>query len=145
LNLILFGNRKISDYLEDEKTKKKRIRIYGIYPGLLDNKDQIDQLSEVDLYFKIDSLSKIIASTLQNANYKDRPNLIEAQYAIEYCAYQTSKFGVELAKPEIGKHIVSTPSYEAWYHFYDNHFKRELTDEELTEYYDNKKRRHIYA
>lgn len=139
LNIRLFGNRKISDYLEDENIKQKGIRIYGIDPGFLDNKDQIDQLSDVDLYFAIENLSKIIASTIQNASHDGIPNLIEEQYAIEYCAYQTKKFGVELAEPEYGKHILSTSSYEAWYNFYDNHFKKELTDEELSEYQENKK------
>lgn len=139
LNLKLFDNREISNYIEDENTRQKSIRIYGIDPGFLDNKDQIDTLSEADLYFAIESLSRIIASTLHNVNNDNIPNLIEKQYAIEYCAYQTKKFGVELAEPEFGKHILSTPSYEAWYNFYDNHFKRELTDEEYSEYQTMKK------
>lgn len=139
INLTLFGNRKIESYIEDEKTKQRSIRIYGIDPGFLNNKDQIDSLPEIDLYFMIDSISKIIDSTLRSAEYDTIPNLIEEQYAIEYCAYQTTKFGVKLEEPAFGKHILSTPSYEAWYSFYDNHFKKVLTDEEFSEYQTNKK------
>jgi len=138
LNLSLYGNRSIESYIEDEITKQRKNRIYGMDPGFLDNKDEIDQLSEVDLYFVIDDISRIINSTI-NSTYGNKINLIEEQYAIEYCAYQTTKFGVELDKPELGKHILSTPSYEAWYSFYDNHFNNKLTDAELSEYQINKK------
>ena len=57
-------------------------------------------------------------------------HLLEEQYALEYIVYQTTKFGVELPAPEIDKHITATPSYNAWYKFYSNHFKDILTDEQ---------------
>lgn len=57
-------------------------------------------------------------------------DLTEEEYAIEYMVYQTTKFGVELPEPEIDKHVTATPSYNAWYKFYSNHFKNVLSDEE---------------
>ncbi|MDD4548092.1 MAG: hypothetical protein PHI05_05075 [Bacilli bacterium] len=138
LNLSLYGNRNIESYIEDEITKQRKNRIFGIDPGFLKNKDGIDQLSEVDLYFAINNISRMINSTINSA-YGNKIDLTEEQYAIEYCAYQTTKFGVEFDKPEPGKHILSTPSYEAWYRFYDNHFNNKLTDAELSEYQINKK------
>ena len=57
-------------------------------------------------------------------------DLEEEQYALEYLVYQTTKFGVDLPKPESGKHIIPTDSYWAWFRFYDNHFKHVLTEEQ---------------
>lgn len=57
-------------------------------------------------------------------------DLTEENYAIEYMVYQTTKFGVELPEPAIDKHITATPSYNAWYQFYANHFKYTLSNEE---------------
>jgi len=61
-------------------------------------------------------------------------DLTEEEYALEYMVYQTTKFGVELEEPTIDNHVIATPSYKAWYKFYDNHFKNILTDIEWNEF-----------
>ena len=63
-------------------------------------------------------------------------DLTEEQYALEYMVYQTTKFGVELPAPEIDKHITATPSYNAWYKFYNDHFHYTLTDEQWNAFQD---------
>jgi len=87
---------------------------------------------EVDLYFAIDAMGGHIWSCRHNMAHGRIPeiDLTEEQYALEYMVYQTTKFGVELEEPAIDKHITSTPSYWAWFRFYDNHFKNVLTDKQ---------------
>ncbi len=134
-NLILFSNREIASYVEDDKAKADRIanaRIYGIDPGYIKDPEKIKNMSEVDLYFMIDTLGGIIFSAWHATKRDDKPaDLTEEKYAIEFCAYQTKKFGVDdLPEPEIDKHIPRTSKYNTWYTFYNNHFKNVLTNEQ---------------
>ncbi len=135
LNLKLYNGKDVSDYLESKQEKEdrtKNTRIYGIDPGCISNVEKINNLSEVDLYFAIDVLGEHIWRSNHDMAYGRIPefDLTEEQYALEYLIYQTTKFGVELPDPEIDKHITATPSYNAWYKFYADHFKYTLTDEQ---------------
>ena len=135
LNLKLYNGKDVSDYLESKQEKEdrtKNTRIYGIDPGCISNVEKINNLSEVDLYFAIDVLGEHIWRCNHDMAYGRIPeiDLTEEQYALEYLVYQTTKFGVELPDPEIDKHITATPSYNAWYKFYADHFKYTLTDEQ---------------
>ena len=135
LNLKLYNGKDVSDYLESKQEKEdrtKNTRIYGIDPGCISNVEKINNLSEVDLYFAIDVLGEHIWRSNHDMAYGRIPefDLTEEQYALEYLVYQTTKFGVELPDPEIDKHITATPSYNAWYKFYADHFKYTLTDEQ---------------
>ena len=135
LNLKLNNGKSVSDYLEGEKDKEERIknaRIYGIDPGCIKDVETINNLSEVDLYFMIDAMGGHIWRCKHDMAHGRIPefDLTEEQYALEYMVYQTTKFGVELPEPEMDKHITATPSYKAWYKFYDDHFKNTLTDEQ---------------
>jgi hypothetical protein len=138
-NLTLFGERKIEGYLEDEKAKAERIanaRIYGIDPGSIKNTEAFKTMSEVDLYFNIDAMGGHIWRCRHDMSHGRIPeiDLTEEQYALEYMVYQTTRFGVELAEPTIDKHIETTPSYNAWYSFYSNHFKNTLTDDQWNDF-----------
>lgn len=135
LNIKLHNGKTVSDYLESEREKEDRIknaRIYGIDPGSIQDVEKINNLSEVDLYFAIDAMGGHIWRCRHDMAHGRIPeiDLTEEQYALEYMVYQTTKFGVELPVPEIDKHITATPSYNAWYKFYSNHFKNVLTDEQ---------------
>lgn len=134
-NLTLLNNREIANYVEDDKAKADRIanaRIYGISPGYIKDSEIIKNMSEIDLYFMIDMLGGIMFSAWHATKRDDKPaDLTEEQYAMEFCVYQTKKFGVDdLPEPEIDKHIPRTPKYNAWYTFYNNHFKNVLTNEQ---------------
>ena len=117
---------------------------YGIYPGIIKDPGRINNLGEVELYFAIDYLGGYIWQCTHNMADGGMPeiDLTEEQYALEYLVYQTKKFGVELPNPEKGKHITPTPSYWAWFRFYDTHFKNVLTNEQwdafLEATYNNK-------
>lgn len=135
LNLKLYNGKEVSEYLESEQEKADRIknaRIYGIDPGSIQDAEKINNLSEVDLYFAIDAMGGYIWRCRHDMSHGRIPeiDLTEEQYALEYMVYQTTKFGVELPAPEIDKHVTATPSYNAWYKFYSNHFKAVLTDEQ---------------
>lgn len=134
-NLKLYNSKDVNDYLESEQEKEDRIknaRIYGIDPGSIQDVEAINNLSEVDLYFHIDAMGAHIWRCRHDMAHGriEQIDLTEEQYALEYMVYQTTKFGVELPEPTIDKHITATPSYNAWYGFYSNHFKNVLTDEQ---------------
>lgn len=134
-NLKLYNDKKIEDYLESEEEKQERIknaRIYGIDPGCIQDVEKINNLSEVDLYLTIDALGGHIWRCQHDMSHGRIPNidLTEERYALEYLVYQTTKFGVELEEPTIDQHITTTPSYNAWYKFYNDHFKHTLTDQQ---------------
>ncbi len=136
LNLKLYNGKDVSEYLESEQEKEDRIknaRIYGIDPGSISDVEKINNLSEVDLYFAIDAMGGHIWRCRHDMAHGRIPkiDLTEEQYALEYMVYQTTKFGVELPAPEIGKHITATSSYKAWYKFYSSHFNDGLTDEQF--------------
>ena len=135
LNLKLYNGKDVSDYLESEQEKEDRIknaRIYGIDPGSISDVEEIKNLNEVDLYFAIDAMGAHIWRCKHDMSHEriSEIDLTEEEYALEYMVYQTTKFGVELPEPEIDKHITATPSYNAWYKFYADHFKYTLTDEQ---------------
>ncbi len=135
LNLKLYNGKDVSDYLESEQEKEDRIknaRIYGIDPGSISDVEEIKNLNEVDLYFAIDAMGAHIWRCKHDMSHERIPeiDLTEEEYALEYMVYQTTKFGVELPEPEIDKHITATPSYNAWYKFYADHFRYTLTNEQ---------------
>lgn len=134
-NLKLYNSKKIEDYLENAEEKEnnsKSARIYGVDPGCISDVEEINNLSEVDLYLAIDAMNEYIRICRYNMAQRksSETDLMEGQYALEYMIYQTTKFGVELPEPAFGKHIVATPSYNAWYMFYAHHFKNFLTEEQ---------------
>ena len=144
LNLKLYNEKNPSDYIESEQEKEDRIknaRIYGIDPGSISDVEEINNLSEVDLYFAIDALGGHIWRCNHDMYHGRIPktDLTEEQYAIEYMVYQTKKFGVELPEPEVDKHITPTPSYRAWFEFYHHHFNDVLSNEEWNAFQRAKK------
>ncbi len=138
-NLFLYGNRVIEDYLEGPKSINNS-RIMGIDLGSIQNPEEVSQYSEVDLYLMIDALSHHIADCTHTAQGPINPSdLIEDQYAYAYLIYQTRRFGVEFSEPKEGLPMVPTPSYKAWFQFYNHHFKEELTTVEWQEFQRRRK------
>lgn len=143
-NLSLFGDRKVESYVEDEKAKAERIanaKIHGIYPGSIKDVDVINNMGELDLYFNIDAIGAHISYCMRQIRRGriEKLDLTEVQYAIEYMVYQTTRFGVEIPEPQIDEHIVATPSYRAWFKFYDDHFKKVLTEEQWNAFQNKRK------
>ena len=109
---------------------KDNKKIWGIYNTL--NKDDLDNLSEYDIWKKIYLLSREIKFTL---NYLERPGmkdisikaLIDEQFNLEYLMYYTTKFGVKFDKePTFGEHIKQSKSFDEWYKKWQKHFKVEV-------------------
>lgn len=137
-NIVILNGKKIEDYMETPEERQRVLdnaKIYGIYPGSIKDVSKIEALSEVDLYFLIDALGGHIWNCRHQMSHGLIPpiDLTEEQYALEYLVYMTRKFGVELEEPEYQSHVSNTPSYRAWFQFYDDHFKS-MTDEEWNEF-----------
>ena len=48
--------------------------------------------------------------------------LDDMRYGLDYLKYFTTRFGVEMAEPMIGKRVNDTTSFNKWFNFYENHF-----------------------
>lgn len=114
---------------------KEEEKIFGIYPGSIVEPSIIDNLDEIDLYLQIDALQENIywKYTMASAAHAEL-NTEEDAYALEYLIYKTNKFGTNIPSPEKGKHIHITEDYERWYEYYENHFKKVLSESELDEF-----------
>jgi len=111
-NLALLGSRKNEEYLD-------KAHIFGIYPGSIKNPDAFLTISELKLFLNIrhrDSREYFIHNSLVSQMMP-----LEDAYAIEFVAYQTVRFGVQIPEPKMGERILATPSYREWfYSHYDN-------------------------
>jgi len=119
---------------------KNENRIFGLDPGAIKNPEQIDNLSEIDLYFAIEGLGLHIWCRQYEMAHNRSQNidLTEQQFALEYLVYQTTKFGVDLPVPKKGYHIETTDSYNVWYKFYYNHFNNILSKEQFEKFQEKK-------
>ena len=112
-------------------------KIYGEYQGNIENRQKIKQLDEVGLWLEIDALAGYISLLhyhMAKGDFKDL-SVSEDEYALEYLMYQTTNFGVDLNLPtEENKHLEISDSYKAWYSFYADYFKNELSNEEYKKF-----------
>jgi len=107
---------------ESEQTLSDYYESYGKYPIGLEP-DKINNMSEVDLYFLINDLykiiekastSKLIANKIFMSNYHANyviPNTKKFVSLFNYFAVQTKKFGVE-----------SPEDFRGWINFYNNFY-----------------------
>jgi hypothetical protein len=121
-------------------------KIFGLYPGLLKIPENINICSQLELFFIIDGLSFSLDSAMHTHNCYDivgsstlSDYIDELQYALEFCIYQTKKFGVDIPDPKAGEHIELTSSYMAWLNCWDNYAKHELSDSKFGEYIRKKR------
>ena len=116
-------------------------RVYGLDPGNLKNPREVKMLDEVALFLKIEELGCTIFKAWYETKNSEQPvDVTEEEYALDFCAYQTKKFGVELTEDRTGETLVKTPSYNAWYYFYRNHFYNNLSEEELHKFIELRKK-----
>lgn len=111
---------------------------FGKYDGgILEDPSIVNNCTEQKLYSLIDSLGYRIwrlNHDMADGRIEQNIDLMPYQYAIEYCVMHTTRFGVEISEPKEGEHVKATKSYWAWFEWWDNYFKRTLTDEEYEEY-----------
>ena len=112
-------------------------KIFGIYPGSLKDVEYIKNCSEQTLYFLINTLGGFIwrmNHDMAHGRITENVDLTEQQYAIEFCVYQSKRFGTEILEAEGDEHIKNTPSYWAWFRWWNSYFQEELTVLEYEEY-----------
>ena len=127
----------------------EKVRIHGLDPGNIENPEIIKNLDEIDLFFKIKELADKLEQ-IEKANNRNRlKNPIsfrkkyyidptEDKYAYNFLIAQTEKFGVKVDKSPESNNLI-TPMFWDWFKFYNTHFFKTLTEEELTEFLDRKK------
>ncbi len=116
---------------------------FGLY-NTFKNPAILDTLDEVDIYKKIEYLKDAI--TAWSNHYNDKPwalgistkQLVEAKYNLEYLIYYTRKFGVEFSRePNENEHVEMSESFNAWFNFWNNHFKS-MSPEVYNQFIDDK-------
>ncbi len=115
--------------LEQENTEKQEDeKIYGLYSGSIEKPREVENMDEPYLYWGILMLnSKILFSQrIEDIN--------EDEYALDFCVYQTKKFGTDISEPEKGKRIQTGPLFQKWFQFHDHHFRVVLTDKERKDF-----------
>lgn len=108
-------------------------KLYGIYEGCIKDKEVINNLNELELFWCIYELGNYLweCENYINKDGKKHMNLDEELYALEYMIYQTTKFGVKLEKSL--SHLKITDSYRKWYKYYADYYEYVLNDIEREE------------
>lgn len=134
-----------NDYqIEDVLTKEIRNqKISGIYAGTYEvYKKFINKISEADMVLLIDqTLSKInaIKETINDDDLtKDvlqnlKLDLLEWQYAFDFCLAHLSRFGVEQKFNPKSNRMEKTPSFVAWYKWWQDYLDEIRNTPELYE------------
>ena len=97
-------------------------KIYGLYPGNLDNIEEISKMTGSEIYLRINYLTNYISNTINKTNKNLNIDLSEDIFALEYLIYQTRRFGVEFPEPQKGRHIIITDSFNNWFKAYSDYF-----------------------
>lgn len=127
VDLEILNGKNIADYLDTEEEKASAIKgakIYGIHSGCIDPEKAV-LASEADIFFLIRDLERQISQyeALQVMGLFMCEGLDDMRYGLDYLKYFTTRFGVEMAEPMIGKRVNDTTSFNKWFNFYENHFK----------------------
>ena len=93
-------------------------KIHGLYPGVIKNAAFVDTCTEADLYFTIRFYQKRLQKFNNNFCYDSS----ELDYTVEYCISHTTRFGVDLGDQEYNQPLKLTPSYFAWYGWWNDYF-----------------------
>lgn len=124
----------------DAKTEPKK---WGFYLPSGWTEDIMSQLSEIDIWKKIDNLGGALFYANHDAgrpwatNYTDE-EMLNAQYLLQYLVYYTRNFGVEFGYVPDEEHTVeNSASYRAWYKFWKDYFDA-MSDEEYNAFVDAK-------
>lgn len=102
-------------------------RIWGVY-NTFDNQIMISELSEIDLWKKIDNLENTISWMKKDigkpyASKAAKKVLLAAEYNLEFLIYSTQRFGVEFSNyPSSTVHVERSDSYNTWFNFWYHHF-----------------------
>ncbi len=103
--------------------------LYEITPGSIKNPEDIRKLSEIELFLTIDNLLVSIFGAWHKTNNDGSPiDLTNDFLALQFCAYETRKFGVETKKIN-NDEIELNSSYDSWYCHWKDYFENMSEDE----------------
>lgn len=112
---------------------------FGKYCGPLleKDKDSIKDWSEPKVFTTLQCLGSIVfrlQHDMADGRIEEDLDLTPYQYAMEYLALQTSRFGVQIEEPKEGEHVLTTKSYLAWYDWWYNYLDFSLSDDEWKDF-----------
>ncbi len=131
---------------ESCESDRKQEKILGIYPGFIENPDEIKLLNEVELYHKISEYDdkvwesrKRIRCELPGKCNDEYIEILEGyRYARDFCIYQTRKFGTDVQGEQEGVEFCYGQLFKSWYDYYWFHFNCKMTLKEFRDYLDAK-------
>lgn len=108
--------------------------------SLQDLKD-VNNLSEVDLFISISTLSNYILEYEKNVAFGISRGIdtTKDKKTLEHLISQTEKYGVKLERDVNGK-IKLTTDYSAWYEYYLEHFTRKLSKEQFKKFISSRQK-----
>lgn len=114
-------------------------KIYGEYPGSIKNVEDVNKLTEVELFLAISSLENYLLTykRVTAFNMSKGIDISDDEYALEYLINRTQNFGVELEKDIQGK-VIKTGDYACWYQYFMQHFNKILTRGEFKKFLELK-------
>jgi hypothetical protein len=117
-------------------------KIYGKYFEINKTSEELELLTEQEIYFAINTLGGFIwrmNHDMADGRIESTDGIMKdldmAQYNIEYFVVLSSKFGTKtkVAKT-VNEHVHQTKEYWTWYRWWDDYFQKELTTSEWKEY-----------
>lgn len=103
-------------------------RIYGIDPGYLAKQgllEKVNNYPEYRLFLLLRGLHSVSFYMAHEGEHISE----DTELGIAYLEQLTTKFGVQMEEPGLGKECLRTESFYKWYDFWDNHFES-LSSEE---------------
>lgn len=97
-------------------------KIYCEYSGFL-NPKEVENYPEIELFYMIYIIKSILyIIKLEGSNI----DISEDLYALDYCIYQTKKYGVDIQKPLNDEYLSENESFKLWYNWWYTYFKYDL-------------------
>lgn len=132
------SNYQMEDVLINEIKKQK---ISGIYPGAYQGyQKSINKVSEADMVLLIDQTISKVNSIEENISNNEltkemmeklKTELIEWQYAFDFCIAHLSRFGVEQKFNPKTNRMEETPTFVAWYKWWQDYLSEIRNNPEL--------------
>ena len=133
-------NNKIFENISSNHDYNK---ISGIYPGVFKGYQMsMNRISEANIFL----LVKQAIDTISDINAKDISSEFdffekrEWEYAFEFCLAYLARFGVEQSFNSETKRMEKTPTFTAWYKWWNEYYENIIKDNELSKlfYYHQK-------
>lgn len=138
--------------IEDILANKVSEKISGIYSGALhDQQREINHMDEANVYLlvqqvitKLNNLMEFYNNSYSELTVQELDRLqsekIEWEYAFDFCLAHLARFGVEQHFNVDSKRMEETPTFKAWYQWWNEYFEQIQNDTELLKLFYEQRR-----